>query len=38
MKNEVLINEVLKELDDLILKFDTYYTLKNINQKSAMTK
>ena len=32
MKNEVLINEVLKDLNALILKFDTYYTLKNIKK------
>ena len=32
MKNEVLINEVLKNLDELILKFDSYYTLKNIKK------
>lgn len=32
MRNEILINNVLKELDDLILKFDTTYTLKNIKK------
>ncbi len=31
MKNEVLINNVLKELDELILKFDVTYTIKNIH-------
>lgn len=30
MKNEILINDVIKELNELILKFDTYYTIKNI--------
>ena len=34
MKNDILINDVLKELDSLILKFDTYYTLKNIKNKN----
>ncbi len=32
MKNEILINDILKELDEVILKFDTYYTLKNLSQ------
>lgn len=34
MKNEILINDVLKDLDELILKFDSYYTLKNLKGKS----
>lgn len=32
MKNEILINEVLKELGEAILKFDVYYTFKNIKK------
>ena len=32
MRNEVLINEVLKELDELILKFNSYYTIKNLKK------
>lgn len=32
MRNEVLINNVLQELDELILKYDLTYTLKNINK------
>lgn len=30
MRNDVLINDVIKKLDSLILDFDTYYTLKNL--------
>ena len=30
MKNELLISDIIKELDAVILKFDTYYTLKNL--------
>ena len=32
MKNEILINDVIKEVDALMLKFDLYYTLKNIKK------
>jgi len=32
MKNEILINDVIKELNTLILDFDAYYTLKNIKK------
>lgn len=32
MRNENLINNVLRDLDELILKFDSYYTLKNIKK------
>lgn len=34
MRNDLLISNVLRELDELILKFDTYYTLKNIKKNS----
>lgn len=34
MRNDLLISNVLRELDDLILKFDTYYTFKNIKKNS----
>lgn len=33
MKNDLLINDVLKELDSLILKFDAYYTMKNMDKE-----
>ncbi len=32
MKNEILMNDVLKELDELILKFDVYYTFENLKK------
>ena len=32
MRNENLINNVLRDLDELILKYDLTYTLKNINK------
>lgn len=32
MRNENLINNVLRELDELIFKYDLTYTLKNINK------
>lgn len=31
MRNEKLINNVLQDLDELILKYDVIYTLKNIH-------
>lgn len=33
MKDDILISDVVKELDKLILKFDAYYTLKNLEKK-----
>ncbi len=35
MNNLVLITDVIKNVDELILKFDTYYTLKNIKKSSS---
>lgn len=34
MKDEILINDVLKDVDKIMLKLDTYLTLKNIKRKS----
>ena len=31
MRNDNLINNVIRDLDELILKFDTIYTIKNIH-------
>ncbi len=32
MRSEILINNVIKELDELILKFDFYYTTRNLKK------
>ena len=32
MKNDLLISDVIKKLNSLILDFDSYYTLKNIKR------
>jgi len=36
MRNEILINEVLKELDGLTLKLNMYYTMKNLKGKKGI--
>lgn len=32
MKEEILINDVVKKVDELLLNLEAYYTLKNINR------
>ena len=36
MKYEILINDIIKELDSLILDFNVYYTFKNLDDKSEL--
>lgn len=38
MRNEILINNVIKELDNLIRDFEVYYTLKNMNENKKERK
>ena len=33
MKNDLLITDVIKNLDEVILKFDAYFAMKNLNKK-----
>lgn len=35
MRDILLINDVLKEVDSLILDFDAYYTIKNIGKNNV---
>lgn len=37
MKNEILISDMIKELNQIILQFDTYYTLKNLKKAKPKT-
>jgi len=32
MKNDILINDVIKQVNTLILEFDMYYAMKNIKK------
>ena len=32
MKEEILISDVVKSVDELLLNLETYYTLKNIHR------
>lgn len=32
MKDELLINDVVKEVNELLLNLEVYYTIKNINR------
>jgi len=32
MKNDILINDVIKQVNTLMLEFDMYYTMKNIKK------
>lgn len=32
MKEEILISDVVKKVDELLLNLEVYYTIKNINR------
>ncbi len=32
MKEEILIGDVIKSVDEILLNLEVYYTLKNINR------
>lgn len=36
MKNDILINDIIKELDDLIFSFNIYYTFRDLDDNSEL--
>lgn len=32
MKEEILISDIVKKVDELLLNLEVYYTIKNINR------